>query len=275
MGVQLTFDHAVHFVNKPEQTLEELAELGIHTVNGGRHESIGTYNALTYFDLRYIEWIGIFDSKLLPPHQDTERYGLIDTLAGDDYVEGLSRIALRTKQIEALAEQLAAEGYQVIGPVDCSRRRPDGKLLEWKLLFAGLPDEGLPLPFFIQWNEADEDRRTDLTANSTITEHDRGPLTLDYVAFTVRDLAKTVSRWTKWLRLEAGEASYDDYWKGKKQAIALGSFQLVFLEPDQEGPAKEYLQSRGERPFLVGLNSGQAGSPEQYVNLHGSFYHLK
>ncbi|MET3848759.1 VOC family protein [Paenibacillus sp. OAE614] len=275
MGVQLTFDHAVHFVNKPEQAPEELAGLGIHTVNGGRHESVGTYNALTYFDLRYIEWIGIFDPKLLPPHQDTQRYGLVDTLAGDDYVEGLSRIALRTEQIDELAEQLAAEGNQVIGPVDCSRRRPDGKLLEWKLLFAGLPDEGLPLPFFIQWNDSDEDRRADLTANGTITDHARGPITLDYVAFTVHDLGKTVTRWTKWLHLEAEEAVYDDYWKGKKQVIDLGSFQLVFLEPDQEGPAREYLQSRGERPFLVGLSSGQEGSPEQYVNIHGSFYHLK
>ncbi|MFB5675842.1 VOC family protein [Paenibacillus terreus] len=275
MGARLTFDHAVHFVDKPEHAPAELAKLGIHTVQGGRHESIGTYNALTYFDLRYIEWIGIFDPKLLPPHQETHRYGLVDTLAGDGYVKGLSRIALRTEQIDELAAQLAAQGLEVIGPVDCSRRRPDGKLLQWKLLFAGLPDEGLPLPFFIQWDDSDEARRADLTANGTIADHARGPLALDYVAFTVRDLQETVSQWAKWLSLEAGEAVYDDYWKGKKQALHLGNFQLIFIEPDLEGLAWKYLQARGERPFLVGLNSGLDGVSEQYVEVHGSLYHLR
>lgn len=271
----LTFDHAVHFVDKPEQASEELSKLGIHTVTGGRHESIGTYNALTYFDLRYIEWIGVFDPKLLPPYQETHRYGLVDTLAGDGYVEGLSRIALRTERIDELAAHLTGQGLEVVGPIDCSRRRPDGKLLSWKLVFAGLPGEGLPLPFFIQWDDSDEVRRAELTENGTIADHARGPLALEYVAFTVSDLQESVRNWTNWLGLDAGEVVYDDGWKGKKQALRLGSLSLVFIEPEPDGPAWKYLKARGERPFIIGLNSGQDGVTEQYVEIHGSLYHLK
>ncbi|KKO55337.1 VOC family protein [Paenibacillus sp. DMB20] len=275
MGTALTFDHAVHFVDKPEHLPAELAKLGIHTVTGGRHESIGTYNALTYFDLSYIEWIGIFDPKLLPPYQETHRFGLVDTLAGDGYAKGLSRIALRTERIDELAAHLAGQGLEVVGPIDCSRRRPDGKLLSWKLLFAGLADEGLPLPFFIQWDDSDEARRLDLSSNGTITDHARGSLALDYVAFTVRNLQETVRNWTNWLGLKAGEAVYDDYWKGKKQALHLENLLLMFIEPETDGPAWNVLQERGERPFIIGLNSGQDGVSEQYVEIHGSLYHLR
>lgn len=274
MGTDLQFDHAVHFVSKPEDLIAELAELGIHTVQGGRHEGIGTYNSLTYFDLSYIEWIGVFDHQLLPPHQETPRYGLVETLAEDGYTEGLSRIGVRTQRIDELAVHLANQGLEVVGPVDCSRRRPDGKLISWKLLFAGQPEGGLPLPFFIQWDESDETRRAELTQHGTIAEHGRGPLKLDYVAFTVHNLAKTVDNWTKWLGLEAEAPGYDDVWQGKKQTVRLGDVSLVFIEPDQNGTASTFLQKRGERPFALGLTGGAARAVQPYLNLHGSIYHL-
>lgn len=274
MTVELKFDHAVHFVDHPGQIPAELAERGIHAVQGGRHEQIGTYNALTYFDLSYIEWIGIFDRQLLPPHRDTEKYGLIETLYKDGYREGLSRIALRTGQIEELAARLAAKGLEVIGPVDCSRKRPDGKLLQWKLLFAGTPEEGLPLPFFIQWEESDEARREDLVLSGTIQEHSLGPVSLQYVAFAVRDLEQTVRDWTDWLALPAEAAVYDDYWKGKKQILQAGEVSLAFIEPDEGGPAWHALQDRGERPFALGLNSGKNREFRQVVQLHAASYQL-
>lgn len=273
MANDLRFDHAVHFVTRPEDIPEELARLGIHAVQGGRHESIGTYNALTYFDLSYIEWFGVFDPLLLPPHKGTPRYGLIETLAADGYTEGLSRVLLRTRQIEEVAAHLAAQGLDIVGPIDMSRRRPDGKLISWRLVFAGSPDGETPLPMFIQWDDSDEDRRAELDRHGTIAAHERGPLKLDYVAFAVRNLAKTAADWSRLLGLEASAPSYNEHWQGNSQTIRVGDVSLLLIQPEQGGQAWDVLQQRGERPFAIGL-TGSGDGGEEYVPFHGSVYHL-
>ncbi|MDO3409276.1 VOC family protein [Saccharibacillus sp. CPCC 101409] len=275
MTVPLKFDHAVHRVDKPEQIPAELAAWGLHAVNGGKHEHLGTYNALTYFGLNYIEWFGISDFDRLPPNRATEPYGLVSTLAEDDYAYGLSRIAASTDRIDELAQQLAASGLEVTGPNDYSRRRPDGRLVEWKLLFAGKPGGGLPLPFFIQWNDADDARRAELTANGTIGAHPAGDVRLEYVAFAVRDLEQSAGNWTDWLGLEAGEPVYNERWRGQSRTLRLGDVSLVFVQPDEEGPAREFLDRRGERPFAIGLDGAAGLGGERFEEFQGARYQLK
>ncbi|MEK4059935.1 MULTISPECIES: VOC family protein [unclassified Paenibacillus] len=272
----MKFDHIVHYVNQPEQVFEELKPYGIHAIHGGRHEQIGTYNALSYFDLSYIEWIGVFDHSLLPLGDRTSRYGLIETLAKDGFQEGLSRIALRTHDIEGLAAHLRSQGLEVFGPEACSRRRPDGTLVKWKLLFAGEAgvEHGLPLPFFIQWEGEDPERKLELQEAGVILPHERGLLQLREVGFTVSRLQETVEKWAKWFRVHAGEVTYDPILRGNRQTLDLHGTLLSFVEPVEEGPASEALKSRGQRPFLVRLSSGEPGSQEQYVKILGSLYHL-
>jgi hypothetical protein len=53
-NMKLSFDHLVWFKHKLENAIQPLSEKGIHVIQGGRHESGGTYNTLSYFDLRYI-----------------------------------------------------------------------------------------------------------------------------------------------------------------------------------------------------------------------------
>ncbi|MBT2289427.1 VOC family protein [Paenibacillus albidus] len=276
IGFTLQFDHVVHYVNQPEQVIEELRPYGISAVHGGRHELIGTYNALSYFDLSYIEWIGVFDHSRLPLGDRTSRYGLIETLAIDSFKEGLSRIALRTHDIEGLAEHLHSQGLEVSGPEEGSRRRPDGTLLKWKLLFAGEAgvQDGLPLPFFIQWEGEEANRKQELQEAGVILPHERGPLQLREVGFTVRRLQETVEKWAEWFRVYAGEVVYDPKLKGNRQTLDLHGTLLSFVEPVEEGLAAEALKSRGQRPFLVGLSSGGPGSKQEYVDIHGSLYYL-
>ena len=40
--MDLQFDHIIHFMDKPEDGMEELNKRGIHTVNGGSHEKRGS-----------------------------------------------------------------------------------------------------------------------------------------------------------------------------------------------------------------------------------------
>lgn len=90
IGFTLKFDHIVHYVHQPEQVFKALEPYGISAIQGGRHEQIGTYNALSYFDLSYIEWIGVYDHSLLPLGDRTSRYGLIETLPKMDSRKGLA-----------------------------------------------------------------------------------------------------------------------------------------------------------------------------------------
>ena len=57
------FDHLVHFVENPNEAIEVLKEKGIHAIKGGEHQNGQTYNTLSYFDLSYIEFIGVFDKQ--------------------------------------------------------------------------------------------------------------------------------------------------------------------------------------------------------------------
>ena len=80
------------------------------------------------------------------------------------------QIAIRTDAIEELAVNFNKYGLHTIGPFEGKRMRKDGRLLEWKMLFVK-QEEKPKLPFFIQWNETDEERRNDLRNSGTITEH--------------------------------------------------------------------------------------------------------
>lgn len=51
------------------------------------------------------------------------------------------------KNIEEEGRRLRALGYEVYGPDACSRTRPDGTVVEWKLLHFGKPDLPIDFPF--------------------------------------------------------------------------------------------------------------------------------
>lgn len=180
-------DHIVHFVKAPEDMVGKTKEIGLHTVEGGRHEVWGTYNSLCYFGLSYIEFIGVYDQSLLD-QSATIPYTLHDSYKKRNEKKGFTRIAIRTTSIDDDAKKLKEAGYEVIGPETFSRTRPDGSVLSWKLLHFGKKNLKLDFPFLIQWNDSDEERLMDLRKNGTIKEHPLGDLLVQEVSFHVEDL---------------------------------------------------------------------------------------
>ncbi|EIJ78482.1 hypothetical protein PB1_13029 [Bacillus methanolicus PB1] len=91
--MSFAFDHLVHFVEEPEEAIAILKENGIYAVEGGVHENCGTYNALSYFDLSYIEFLSTYDRKLV---EQTEhpKHSLMETVVNDRFTEGFSRVAI-------------------------------------------------------------------------------------------------------------------------------------------------------------------------------------
>lgn len=244
------FDHVVHLVNSPLMAIEELQKLGLYAVEGGRHEDYGTYNSLSYFDLSYVELIGVFNQQLVESLDGIE-YSFRETFKNDNYVEGMARIALRSKNLEADAKRFRSLGLEVYGPSRLSRKRPDGSLISWKLLYVGKPGEQLELPFFIQWDEEDEKRKQDLINQSVIAEHPRGDISLSSVAFAVHNVENIIEKWSNYLGLEAEESFVDKSLNANGQKLKLDGGDIVFYSPIGKGAVSEILYNRGEKPFLV------------------------
>ncbi len=243
------FDHVVHAVHRPEDAALQMRQAGIHTVNGGRHSSGGTYNALAYFGLSYIEWLGIYDTMAAKtPTPNALPRQVAATLQSGP---GLMRIALRTNDLQETAQHLTAAGISFTGPVRLGRIRPDGKEIAWTLLFPEGTYNQLLYPFFIQWDESDEQRRADLEANGSIAAHDFGQLRLAEVGFAVRDLDETIAAWSNLLRQEPRPAVRDQSFDLYKCSFQLPNVSLSFYAAGSNDRITDLLRQRGEHPFYV------------------------
>lgn len=117
--------------------------LGVKAIFGGVHPGAGTRNALLSLGKRqYLEIIAPDPSQ----PGVVGRFGDLKALSTPKLITWASA----TDSIEEKVSLAKAAGYQIEGPRDGSRARPDGKLLQWKTLGIG-NDLGGVIPFFIQW----------------------------------------------------------------------------------------------------------------------------
>jgi Glyoxalase-like domain len=118
----------------------------VKAIAGGSHPGVGTRNALLSLGgKQYLEIIA-------PDPAQTAFNFQIDVrkLA----VPRLITWAAVTSDINSIAKRAQETGYQIFGPRDGSRARPDGKTLKWKTMgvMNTLGVQGVePVPFFIEW----------------------------------------------------------------------------------------------------------------------------
>jgi hypothetical protein len=144
-------DHLVLGTSDLQRGIEWFEQkTGVRATVGGRHPNRGTQNALVSLGGRqYLE-------IMAPDPQQ----------AGHERAAGLLKLAVSrfvlwasaTTEVDAVAREAKAAGLAMMGPLDGSRLRPDGKLLKWRSLnVARDADKGLlyfnVLPFFIQWGK--------------------------------------------------------------------------------------------------------------------------
>jgi hypothetical protein len=173
--MNFAFDHLVWFRHKPEDAIGTLFEKGIHTIKGGRHETWGTYNSLSHFDLSYIEFLGIEQLSIAEQHNENRLVTQIVQQLAVKNREGPAKIAIRTNQIQNLAVKLKQDGFTVYGPLPGQRITADGQLIKWSLLFLEDHPKELSLPFFIQWEKSDEERLSTFTEQGLLGRHSAGP----------------------------------------------------------------------------------------------------
>ncbi|MCI0339266.1 MAG: VOC family protein [Acidobacteria bacterium] len=118
---------------------------GVKAVIGGVHPGAGTRNALLSLDRKqYLEIIAPDPAQ----SQTVGRFGDLKQLTSPR----LLAWAAVTKEINTVAERARASGYEIDGPRDGSRARPDGKLLKWRSMSVKNELSGV-IPFFIEWGD--------------------------------------------------------------------------------------------------------------------------
>lgn len=212
----MKLDHIVHFTKQsPIQSSEYWNAAGFHAVAGGSHKNWGTHNALMYGPDYYIEWLTVEDEDIAA----SSNHPLIEHLRYDQ--QGFGTVCLRSDNLERLAKQLQSRGFQTVGPTDAERQTETGEQIRWKMLFIEQHiSDALPLPFFIEWEQADEERFAALKNNGTIQAVNE-QLQLDALVFSVNDKEQSETQWNKLLG----------------GSLELGNCRLFF----EEGDGKERL----------------------------------
>jgi hypothetical protein len=116
---------------------------GVRATFGGVHPGRGTQNALLSLGTRrYLEIIAP-DPKQSGPQQ----YAVITKLTEPRLIGW----AAHPGDLRSFAAKLANSGIAAGGPAPGSRRRPDGRVLQWQTLTLKANASDL-LPFFIEWS---------------------------------------------------------------------------------------------------------------------------
>ena len=268
--MSLQFDHIVHYVFEPKEMTKELSDVGIQNQYGGEHDKGGTYNTLSYFGLKYIEYLGIKDDQSFEeniPH--IQKYSLLSNVVDRRDQEGFITMALRSHNLLDLANSLREKGVAANGPFPLSRKTPEGTILSWELLYAGEDDLEIPLPFFIDWGVSDEERRTDLKEVGLITNHPKGNLEISAVIFAVHSFDQSFEKWKTYLVLEEIDVESNFNEEVECRTLALGDTNLQFVKPLGEGPIQSFLSNRG--PGIYQLQFSGANEQEEFV-LHNANY---
>lgn len=124
----LGVDHIVLATADVDAAAAEIEErLGLAASGGGRHEALGTRNRLVWLGDAYLELVGVFDEER------ASRSWL-----GRPVLEALERDACFVGWAIAVddldkALRWAPQDAGLVGPIDGERRRPDGRVVRWRL----------------------------------------------------------------------------------------------------------------------------------------------
>lgn len=197
----ISWDHTVHYVNDLAAVVKQFEEKGLVAFPGGSHKQWGTYNTLAYFDLSYIEFLGI-ENRTLAEEVDVPNDVVKDAVRLLPDHEIMSRVALRTDDIEEIASNLEAFDLDVSPIMEGKRLDAQGNLIAWRMLTIAGDFMGLPYPFVIEWKGTDNERREKLTETGIIKKHPVGDVSIDQAIFHVEDPEAVVTHWSEIFRLE-------------------------------------------------------------------------
>ncbi len=240
----MRFDHAVIAVRDLAAASERLRAVGFEVRPGGRHLGFGTENALVRFGLDYLELITVCDEAEAERASARSR-ALAEFLRS--HGSGFVGFALAADDLDDVARRLRAIGQEVEGPTPMRRRRPDGTVLEWRLLIPGAVAWRRPWPFFISWSLPDAERLTIERPGS----HLAGVAAVSGISVQVEDLERARALYAAVLGPPAVASD-------ARLAFRVGDLTIELVGPsDGRAPGL----ARGPGPFELRLRLKDPGRP--------------
>ncbi|MGN7175363.1 hypothetical protein BK139_20045 [Paenibacillus sp. FSL R5-0490] len=263
--MNVTLDHIVHFIKaEPAAAAAKWRDHGYKAIAGGSHEKWGTYNSLLYIGHSYLEFLSIekdhialsTDNPLIKQLTEEIRHG-----------EGIGQICFRTNNIEDLQNELTENGFETFPIFNGSRKREDGSILSWKMLFIK-ENPGYKYPFFIDWGMEDDKSLEGLKQQGLIDEK-LAAKKIEAVYIASKDCEKSAAAWQEIMPASGADIYISHDGKEKRASILIGSVNIVFCQPlNENGMAMEVLRKKGEKPFAVQL----APSLEKEISLYEGLY---
>src|SRR6267142_1600986 len=158
--VPALLDHIILGCNDLDLGMELVEQnTGVRPAIGGVHPGRGTRNALLSLgERRYLEIIAPD-----PAQSEIAHFPQIRSMT-DPRLIGW---AVHPPDISAVAKELRENKVEFTGPADGSRKRPDGRVLNWKTINLADDRHGL-LPFFIEWSADSVHPSKDAPARCTL-----------------------------------------------------------------------------------------------------------
>ncbi|MEK4461280.1 VOC family protein [Paenibacillus sp. FSL H7-0690] len=221
----MKWDHLVHYVNDLAKPVELFGAHGLVAFKGGSHKDWGTYNALSYFGLTYLEFLGIENLELA---KATEHNLVVkDAVKLLPEHEVLSRVVIRTDDIEEVAASLKAAGLSLSPIIDGKRLDNEGRLIEWRMMTIDGDFGGLVYPFIIQWSGTDTERVERLTSSGVIKPHPAGEVEIVRAVFHVSDPEAAANHWGTIFGLPVTKSEDDTF------SLKIGDRSFAFVQGDE------------------------------------------
>lgn len=221
----MKWDHLVHYVNDLAKPVEIFGAHGLVAFKGGSHKDWGTYNALSYFGLTYLEFLGIENLELA---KATEHNLVVkDAVKLLPEHEVLSRVVIRTDDIEEVAASLKAAGLSLSPIIDGKRLDNEGRLIEWRMMTIAGDFGGLVYPFIIQWSGTDTERVERLTSSGVIKPHPAGEVEIVRAVFHVSDPEAAANHWGTIFGLPVTKSEDDTF------SLKIGDRSFAFVQEDE------------------------------------------
>ncbi len=253
-------DHVVVLVSRLDEAIESYRAQGFQVVVGGEHPG-GTHNALVGFsDGAYLELLAFREPERPHAHR---WYRFL--AAGP----GIIDFCLASDDLAGEVERLQRGGLPYQGPIQGSRWRPDGQLVEWR---SAMPvDERTgALPFLVQ----DVTPRELRVPGGTEARHPLGVVGLAAVTVAVSALETAVAEYRALLGAREPERGDDLELQATTATFTLGPHRIVLAQPaDPDSPAARRIRLRGEGPFQVTLLAEGLAEP-RHLEIDGAYFVL-
>jgi len=130
---------------------------GLASVEGGRHQGLGTANRIVPLGETYLELVAVVDDA------EAAAGGFGSWVAGGD-LPRLLGWCVRTDDLDEASNRLG------LTAADGSRERPDGTVLRWRMAGLERSADEPSLPFFIEWGPGTPYPGETLAQSATIDE---------------------------------------------------------------------------------------------------------